>query len=142
MIENITRYHTKINDIEFRMIRKDEKCWIKIVPLIQESNPSSIHLILNNEFYNWDIYDKNGREAHEIFFEGSNSTPCFYLKSGKKCYRIDCKYDCISIFPITKIHKHEIYIRKYCNCTSPQASCWAKAIYFTSRPDKSPFDEM
>jgi hypothetical protein len=142
MIENKTRYHNKLNDIEFRMIRKDEKCWIKIVPLIRESIPSSLHLILNNEFYSWDIYDKNGRESHEIFFEGVNTIPSFYLKSDENCYRIDCKYDSIKVIKIRNNHKQDIYIKENCNCLSPQASCWAKDIYFTSRPDKSPFDEM
>ena len=124
------------------MLRKDNNCWIKAVPLIRVSIPSSLHLILNDECYHWDIYDKNGRETHEIYFEGVKSTPSFYLKSGRNCYRIDCYNDDIKVIPITAAHTMDSYIKKYCYCISSQASCWAKAIYYTSRPDKPPFNEM
>ena len=124
------------------MIKKNDNIWIKIVPLIRVSIPSSLHLILNDEYHHWDIYDENGREAHEIYFEGINITPSFYLKSGENCYRIDCDYDGIKVISITKTHNPDSYIKENCNCTPSQASCWAKAVYYTSRPDKPPFDEM
>ena len=142
MTETITRFNIIINNIEFKMIRKDDYCWIKAVPLIRVSIPSSLHIILNDEYHHWDIYDENGREAHEIYFEGLNSNPSFYLKSGENCYRIDCDNDNIKVIPITEKHKLDSYIKENCNCTSSQVSCWAKAIYYTSRPDKPPFNEM
>jgi len=142
MTEELTRFKKIINNIEFRMIRKDEKCWIKVVPLIRVSIPSSLHLILNNEYHHWDIYDENGREAHEIYFEGIESIPCFYLRSGENCYQIDCDNENIKVIPITEDHIQDSYIKENCCCNSPRASCWAKAVYYTSRPDKPPFDEM
>ena len=142
MTEKLTRFNTIINNIEFKMIRKDDNCWIKVVPLIRVSIPSSLHLILNDEYHHWDVYDENGIEAHEIYFEGFESTPSFYLKSGDNCYRIDCGNDDIKVIPITESHTPERYIKEKCYCNSSRASCWAKAVYYTSRPDKPPFDEM
>jgi hypothetical protein len=110
MTEKLTRFNTIINNIEFKMLRKDDNCWIKVIPLVRTSTPSNLHIILNDEYHHWDIYDENGREAHEIYFEGVGITPS--------------------------------YIKENCNCNSSQASCWAKAVFYTSRPDKSPFDEM
>lgn len=142
MSKNLTRFHTVINNIDIKMIRENDKCWIKVVPLIQVSIPSRLHLILNDEYYNWDIYDESGREAYKIYFKGFKSTPSFYLKSDKNCYRIDCKNDRIKVIPITEVHKQDSYIKENCHCISSLASCWAKAVYYTSRPDKPPFDEM
>ena len=139
---NQTRFHKTINNIEFKMIRSNEKCWIKVVPLARKSKPSSICFILNNEDFHWDIYDENGSEAHEIYFEGIDIDPCFYLKSGDKCYRIDFEKDGIKIITIPKSYKQDIYIKENCNLKSLKSSCWAKAVYYTSRPDKPPFDEM
>ncbi len=142
MIENQTRFHKIINNIEFRIIRTDDKCWIKVAPLVRVSMPSSLHFILNDECYNWDIYDKKGIETYEIFFEGSNCNPSFYLNSEGKNYRIDFNDDGIKINSIIDIHKQDNYIKENCNCNSSDSSCWAKAVYYTSRPDKPPFDEM
>ena len=142
MNENLSKFHTIINKIDLKMMRKNEKCWIKIVPLIRISIPSSLHFILNNEYYNWDIFDKNGREAHKVYFEGFKSAPSFYLKSGEKSYRITFNYDGISVIPITKAHKQDNFVKENCHCISSQTNCWAKAVYYTSRPDKPPFDEM
>ena len=141
MIEEPIRFKGIINNIEFKMMRKGDKCWIKVVPLIRESTPSSLYILLNNEYYHWDIYDKNGREAHEIYFEGTECIPCFYLKSGENCYQIDCDNN-IKVIPITEDHIQDSYIKEKCCCNSPQASCWAKAVYYTSRHDKPPFNEM
>jgi len=142
MNNNPTLFNTIIDNIEFKMIRKDNKCWIKAVPIDRISKPSSIHFILDNEYYYWDIYDENGREAHEIYYEGYKSDPSFYLKSGKNCYKIDFKCDGIKVLKIKKNHKQDVYIKENCNCKSSQSNCWAKAVYYTSRPDKPPFDEM
>lgn len=123
------------------MIRKDDNCWIKAVPLIQQSTPSSLHIILNGEDHHWDVYDKTGRDVHKVYFEGYKSKPSFYLKSEENCFRVDCDVDDIKVLPITETHKMDAYLKNKCNCISSQASCWAKAIY-TSRPDKPPFNEM
>ena len=142
MTEKYTRFNTTINDIEFIMIRKDDNCWIKAVPLNRLSTPSSLHIILNGEDHHWDVYDENGNEAHKIYFEGYKSTPSFYLKSRQNRFRIDCNVDDIKVIPITEIHTLDTYLKDNCYCTSSQASCYAKAVYYTSRPDKPPFNEM
>jgi len=137
-----TWYNKIIKNIEFRMIRENEKCWIKVVPLKRKSIPSSLHIILNDEYHYWDIYDKEGRENHKIYFKGERSYPSFYLKCGENCYKIICDKLGINSIPITEEHKLDKFLKENCFCNSPQASCWAKSVYFTSRPDKSPFDEM
>jgi hypothetical protein len=124
------------------MMRKNDHCWIKAVPINRMSTLSSLHIILNGEEHHWDVYDKSGREAHEIYFEGHKSTPSFYLKSGENCFRIDCGHDDIKTIPITQTHKFDTYMKDNCCCVSSNASCWAVAVYFTKRRDKSPFDEM
>jgi len=140
--EKYKRFNTIINDIEFKMLRKGDNCWIKAVPITQVSTPSSLHIILNGEDHHWDVYDESGQDVHKIYFEGCKSTPSFYLKSGEHAYRIDCDVDDIKVLPITETHKMDMYIKDNCYCISSQASCWAKAIYYTSRPDKPPFDDM
>ena len=142
MTEKYTRFNTTINDIEFIMIRKDDNCWIKAVPLNHLSTPSSLHIILNGEDHHWDVYDENGQEAHKIYFEGYKSIPSFYLKSGQNRFRIDCNVDDIKVIPITETHTLDTYLKDNCYCISSQASCYAKTIYYTSRPDKPPFNEM
>lgn len=142
MTEKYTRFNTTINDIEFIMIRKDDNCWIKAVPLNRLSTPSSLHIILNGEDHHWDVYDENGHEAHRIYFEGYKSTPSFYLKSGQNRFRIDCNVDDIKVIQITEIHTLDTYLKDNCYCISSKASCYAKAVYYTSRPDKPPFNEM
>lgn len=124
------------------MIRKNNHCWIKAVPINRASTPSSLHLILNGEEHHWDIYDKSGREVHEVYFEGYKSMPSFYLKSGENCFRIDCSHNDIKKIPINETHKFDNYMKDNCSCVSSQASCWAVAVYYTKRRDKPPFDEM
>ncbi|KYK31368.1 MAG: hypothetical protein AYK22_02495 [Thermoplasmatales archaeon SG8-52-3] len=142
MNECESRFYKSLNKIDFKMIRRSEKCWIKVVPIARTSKQSIIYIILNEKKYQWNIYDEKGIEAHEIFFEGFNIYPSFYLKYGKKSYRIDCKKDGIEFIQINYNHKKDTYIKEKCNFNSPQSSCWAKAIFYTSRPAKSPFDEM
>lgn len=142
MNEQYTWFNTIIKNIEFNMMRNDDKCWIKVVPLKRKSIPSSLHIILNDEYHHWDIYDQEGKETHKIYFKGEKSCPNFYLKCGEKCYRIDCNNDGIKVIPITEDHKLDNYLKEKCYCNSSQAFCWAKSVYYTSRPDKPPFDEM
>ena len=142
MVEEQLRYNTIINNIEFRMLRTNERCWIKVVPLVRISLKSSLQFILNDEFYNWDVYDENGIESHEIFFEAEKCNPSFYLIIEKKFYRIDFNKDGINVISIDAIHNKNEYIKEKCNCKSIKSSCWAKSVYHTSRPDKSPFNEM
>ena len=124
------------------MLRKGDNCWIKTIPITQESTPSVLHFILNGEEHHLDIYDKSGRDKHNVYFKGHKSTPSFYLKSGEDCFRIECEYDDIKVIPITETRKMDTYLKDNCNCNSPQASCWAIAIYSTSELDKPPFDMM
>ncbi len=124
------------------MIRKDDNCWIKAEPINRISTPSSLHIILNGEDHHWDVYDDAGQESHKIYFEGYKSTPSFYLKSGENRFRIDCNVDDIKVLPITETHMLGTYLKDNCYCVSSQASCWAIAVYYTTKPDKPPFDEM
>jgi hypothetical protein len=142
VIKELTRFDKIIKDIEFRMIKDNDKCWIKVVPLKRKSIHSSLYIILNDEYHKWDIYDKDGKEAHEIYFKGEKVFPSFYLKYGKNSYKIDFNKLGIKSTPITEGHTLDKFLKENCYCNSPQASCWAKSVYFTSRPDKPPFDEM
>ena len=142
MDEEYYWFNDIIENIEFNMIRKNDKCWIKVVPLKRKSTPSSIHIILNDEHHHWDVYDKDGKENHKIYFKGEMSYPSFYLKSGKKCFRIKCHKDGFKVIKINENHIFDDYLKENCYCNSPQTSCWAKSVYFTSRPDKTPFDKM
>jgi hypothetical protein len=142
MTKEQTWFNKIIKDIEFRMIRKNDKCWIKVDPLKRKSIPSSLYIILNDEYHHWDIYDKDGKETHKIYFKGERICPSFYLKCGKNCYKINCDNRGIKSIPITEDHTLSKFLKENCYCNSPQASCWAKSVYFTSRPDKPPFDEM
>lgn len=142
IITTYNRCNTKIDNIEFKMIRKEDNCWIKVVPIKRKSTSSSLHIIINGKEYNFDIYDKNGIEAHRIYFKGYKILPSFYLIFGKKSFKVDCKLNEIKILPITEVHEIKNYIEKNCSINSINASCWAVAVYYTSRPEKSPFDEM
>jgi hypothetical protein len=141
MIDNRKRFLKSINNIEFKMLRINRKCWIKIEPSFRVSIHSTIHFKMNNESYEWDVFNKDGIESHEIFFEGYDCNPSFYLISDNN-YRIDFKDNDIKIVLIKNKHNLKEYIEKYCNCNSKQSYCWAKSLYHTSRPDKPPFDEM
>jgi len=142
LAEKYTRFDIVINDIELKMMRKGNHCWIKAIPISRISMPSSLHFILNGEEHHFDIYDSSGREAHEVYFEADKCTPSFYLKSVENSFRIDFKDREIKKIPIKKTHKFDTYIRDNCSCKSSDASCWAAAVYYTKRHDKSPFDEM
>jgi hypothetical protein len=142
MNEEYNWFNMIIKDIEFNMLRKDDTFWIKIVPLKRKSTPSSLHIILNGEHHHWDVYDKDGKENHKIYFKGEKICPSFYLNSGGSCYRIDCDHDGIKTISIIKALTLDKYLKDNCSFNSTQASCWAKSVYFTSRPDKSPFNKM
>jgi hypothetical protein len=142
MTNEYSKFNTTINDIEFKMLRKDDKCWIKVVPIIQNSAPSSLHIIVNREDHHWDIYDENRRDIHKVYFKGDKSTPSFYLISGEDCFRIDCNNDGFKVLPITENHQMDSYLKDYCNCSSLRASVWAIAIYSTNMSEKPPFSEM
>jgi hypothetical protein len=135
-------FNSKIKDIEIKMIRENNNCWIKVVPSKRASQPSCLYFIINDEFHNFDIYDKNGKETYEIYFEGLKCKPCFLLISGNEQYKINFDNSGIIIIPIDKPPILENYLKENCSCISPQTSCWAKAIYFTSKPDKYPFNIM
>jgi len=142
MDEKIVKFNTTVKGIEFKMLRKNDNCWIKIEPVNRISTPSSLHIILNGESHQWEVYDESGKETHKIYFKGYKITPSFYLKLGEKCYRIDFGKDKIHVIPITETHTKDAYIKNNCNFATSLASCWATAIYYSKRPDKPPFDEM
>jgi hypothetical protein len=140
--EKFKLFKITIDDIEFKMMRKGNMCWIKTTPITQQSKPSSLHIFLNGVKHNWNIYDESGRDFHNIYFKGCNINPSFYLKSGKECFRIKFDKSDIKVYNITENHKLNLYLENNCKCNSSQASCWAIAIYNTSSPEESPFDLM
>ncbi len=142
MITIYNNFIAKLDYIEFKMIRKEDKVWIKVEPIKRKSISSSLHIVLNGKEYNFDIYDINGIEAHRVYFKGYKITPSFYLIYGKKSFKVVFKLNEIKILPITKAHEMKNYIENNCSISSLNASCWAVAVYYTSRPEKVPFDEM
>jgi hypothetical protein len=142
MIQGQKRYKRIIKDIKFTMIRDNYNCWIKIEPLKPASTPSSLYIILNEELYHWEIYNKNGKEDHVIYFEGLKCIPIFYLKTSDDNFKIKCDIEDIKVKSIKKLKNLQDFLKKECNIYSLEASCWAKAVFYTSRPDKYPFNEM
>jgi hypothetical protein len=142
MFDDYKRFYKTINDIDFKMLRKDNWCWIKVEPIKQISSLSSLHFILNGEEHHWDLYDKENKATHMIYFKGSNCNPCFYLKTKDKSFRINFDYKEIKVYPITDSHTLDDYLKDNCSCNCVDASCWVKSLYYTSRPDKPPFDLM
>jgi len=124
------------------MIRKDKTCWIKVVPITQKSNPSSIHICIDGNEHHWNIYDRSGRDNHKIYFKGCGIIPSFYLKLEDKNYRIDFNNKEIKVIQIEGGSDIDSYIKKNCNIPSSQARCWAIDIYHTCNPDDFPFDIM
>ena len=66
MSEKPILINKKINDLEIKMLRKNQDCYIKIEPITQKSNPKILIIIINGEKHQFDIYDKNGREVVEV----------------------------------------------------------------------------
>ena len=118
------------------MLRKNEDCYIKIVPTTQKSNPKKIFIMINGEEHQFDIYDQNGRESHKIFLKGNQIKPCFYLIDDKNYFKILCNFNEIIVTKKSKGYN------KNCNCISKKISCWGVDIYTTSRKEKSPFCDM
>jgi hypothetical protein len=124
------------------MITDENNFWIKIEPIKRESEPSNLYILINNEEFNYEIYNKIGLESLKIYFQGKNFETSFFLKTKSKNFRIDFGNNGIKFIPISIIQNISIYIKNHCNCKSSQASCWANAIYYTSKSEKSPFNEM
>jgi len=131
-----------VNNIEFKMLRKDKDCWIKIIPSSIKSDPASLHIILNNQEYQLDIYDQHGNEKHNIFLKGEKIEPSFYINSSQCFFRVDCKNTGIKIVQINEKHKTDEYLKNNCSFTSPQTVLWAVNVFYTKTPDKPPFDIM
>jgi hypothetical protein len=134
------RYQKIIENIEINMILETDNIWIKIIPIVRTYIHSNLSFILNDEYYNFEIYDKEGIESHQFYFEGKDCNPSFILNVGEKNFRMDFKG--INIKIVTINNKFKDYIKNYCNLKSSDSNCWAKSVYFTSRPDKFPFDEI
>lgn len=139
MYNDLKFIKNKIRDIEFKMFRENQNCWIKIIPTKKNSIKSTIYIMINNEEYSWEIYDKFGNDVNKIYLKGYKIEPCFYLEIGDIRYSIHFFYDKIDIKKIIKNHDKKMYINKNCNCKSIDVECWAIAIYFTSRKEKEPF---
>jgi len=142
MDKNRFKVSTKSNDIEFKMLRENKNCFIKIEPITRVSNPSILYTSIKNEIHGWEIFDKNGTESNIVYFKGSNCKPRFYLKTKDNQFEILFDTNKINVKSILKKHKAENYIKKNCNCKSKDASCWATAIFYSKRHDKPLFDEM
>ena len=124
------------------MITEENNFWIKIEPIKRLSEPSSLHILINNEKFDYSLYDKAGLESCKVYFQGKNVKPSFFLKTRFKNFRIDFRSNGIKVIPICSIQDIDIYIKDNCNCKSSEALCWANALYYTSRSEKSPFNEM
>ena len=133
-------FNTIVIDIEYKMLRKEEYCYIKIEPFKRTSAPSGVQIFINGELHKWDIYDKKGKEANKVYFKGFNCEPCFYMKSSNVSYLVKCKSDNIQAVLIKNPQKIKEYIKKNCSCFSPEVLCWAYDLYSTKRPDKHPFN--
>jgi len=131
----------KINDIEIKMLRERENCYIKIIPVTQKSSPKKLFITINGEGHQWDIYDQNGRDSHKIYLKGQQIEPCFYLVDGNICYKILCNINDINIKKFSE-GKTIFYHKDICNCISSEVTCWGVNIYMTSRAEKSPFCYM
>lgn len=142
MDKNRLKVSTISSNIEFKMIRENEKCFIKIEPIVRVSKPSTLYISLKNDIHSWEIYDKNGTESNIIYFKGSNCKPSFFLKTEENLFEILFDRKKINVESMLKKQNTENYIKKNGNCNSEDASCWATAIFYSKRPDKPPFDEM
>lgn len=142
MSKNYKYIKNKIRDIEVTMLRENQDCWIKILPTKNNSQISTIHIMINNEEYHWELYDKDGKDAHKIYLKGNQIEPCFYLEIGDDKYSINFFYDKIVIKKIIKNYDHISYLRENYNFQSNNVSCWAVAIYMTSRKEEKPFCDM
>ena len=139
MTEKQFFFKKSIQDIEIKMLRIKNDCYIKIIPSHQISNAKKIIININGEKYQFDIYDKNGRESLRIYLKGKKIEPSFYLLDNKVNYNILCLENGINI---KKIPREEINKEKFSNCISRDISCWAVNIYMTSRKEKPPFCNM
>ncbi|KYK23591.1 hypothetical protein AYK21_02340 [Thermoplasmatales archaeon SG8-52-2] len=142
MKESRNKFQKIIGNIEIKMIKSNEKCWIKISPIVRKYLQTNLRFVLNDEIYNFEIYDKNGIESHDFYFEAVKCNPSFCLISEEKKYKIDFNQSGIKIKSLNELNKLEDFLKQKCNNISVNSSCWAKAVYYTSRPDKPPFDEM
>jgi hypothetical protein len=142
MILNNIFVDKKINDIQIKMLREKEKCYIKIIPLNQKSTQKKIIIKINGEKHQWDIYDKNGRESHKIYLKGQKIEPCFYLINTTNSYRIVCNKKDINIKKLSKENKNKVLQKNIFDCISQDVECWGVKIYMTSRAEKSPFCYM
>ena len=112
MMSNSKRFHKIITDIEFKMIKEKNNFWIKIEPIKRESEPSNLYILINNEEFNYEIYNKTGLESCKIYFQGKNIEPSFFLKTKSKNFRIDFKINGIKFIPISITQDISIYIKK------------------------------
>jgi len=141
MNEQEKRFKIIKENIEFKMIRQNSNCWIKITPLKPLSVQTELHFYLNNEYFSWEIYDNEGKEKHIIYFEGFDCNPIFFLNTGTNGFKVKFDLNSIDFINIKKPFNQEFLKRKF-NCISSKANCWAKDVFYTSRPDRYPFDEM
>jgi hypothetical protein len=112
------------------------------MPLKRKSTPTSLHIILNNEQFNFKIYDEDGLDSDKVYFKGAKIIPSFFLKTSKQNFRIDFKSNKIEIIEIKENFEQEPYLKNFCSFISPKSECWAVSKYYTSRPEKPPFNEM
>ena len=142
MSEKPILINKKINDLEIKMLRKNQDCYIKIEPITQKSNPKILIIMINGEKHQFDIYDKNGRESHKIYLKGNMVTPCFYILDDEIYFKILCNNNDIIVTKKSKEYNNKFNLSEIYNCISTKISCWAVNIYMTSRTEKPPFCDM
>jgi hypothetical protein len=128
-----------INDIQIKMLREKEKCYIKIIPTTQKSSPKKLFITINGEKHQWEIFDENGRGSHRVYLKGKKIQPRFYMIDDNNIIKIFCKKNDININKLSEELKNTIPDNYGNNCISSDVYCWGVNIYKTSRAEKSPF---
>jgi hypothetical protein len=139
MSEEYIFSNKKIENFEIKMLRENQVCYIKIIPINKKSIPTNFLIKINGDNYNFDIFDKNGRELYKIYLKGKKIIPHFYLINGRFIYEIICDNDRIISL---KKHNDKSNFNNIINNISENISCWAVNIYKTSRKEKKPFCDM
>ena len=67
MSEKQIFFKKNIQDIEIKMLRIKNDCYIKIIPISHKSNTKKLFIMINGEAHQFDIYDNNGRASDWSF---------------------------------------------------------------------------
>jgi len=142
MSEKRFYFNKKIQNVEIKMLRIKHDFYIKIIPIIQKSDPMLFLIVIDGENYKFEIYDENGRESHKIYLKGNNIFPCFYLILDDVYFEILCKNTDIIISRKFREFGNNFNLNDIINLDSTNVSCWAINVCMTSRKEKNPYCDM